>query len=103
MIPSSTSIRQSTWIQNSKMPPSIPWPWVNFQSEKLPDTCHCLNPGSRKIQSMSDLLINHHEPCSQPNTWCFVDSHSYCPDIAKLQQDFGIGGIQLWYSQQACF
>ena len=95
----SPSKQSSTRIQNSRMP-SAHWPWLNFQSEKLPDTCLCLNPGARKIDSMSDLLINHHEPCSQSIPWCFVDSHSYCPDVVKLQQDYF--GIQLWYSQNAC-
>ena len=97
IFPSIRRQQQSTWIQNSRMPStsfSIPWPWVNFHSEKIsspPDTCQCLNA--------FDLFVHsHYDPCSEPTPWCFVDSHSNCPDVVTLQN-----GIQLlYYSSQAC-
>ena len=97
IFPSIRRQQQSTWIQNSRMPStsfSIPWPWVNFHSEKIispPDTCQCLNE--------FDLFVHsHYDPCSEPTPWCFVDSHSNCPDVVTLEN-----GIQLlYYSSQAC-
>ena len=76
------------------------WTWLKYNLEGIPKSCICLYP--KNTDAVSEYLIKSHKPCSQPIPWCFVGSQSACPDIANLQQDFSIGGIQLWYSRKAC-
>ena len=89
-----TTRKSEPWISVG----SSSWPW--FPGKHIPMTCKCLFP--LQLTRLTGFLVTEQEPCSQPIPWCFVSPRSGCPDHAQLIQEFSLGGIELYWSQDAC-